>query len=266
MLRIGKKYKLGGIVLLSINLVSPIVVAEGKIGVGIGLAPDYEGSDDSEAMPALFGRYRWDSGRYVSLGATHEAGRALRLKANLISDAWSPIWRMGPVVQYRAKRDDVDNSRVDDMKDIDAATELGAYIEYTRGPWGASLTYAADVSDEHDGALTELAGWYTVSLSNEMTLKFGASASYADDDYMNTYFGVNSKNVGSSGFSSYDADGGFKDVGLSVTAEYGIDQNWGLQGVISYYRLMNDAKDSPLVDDVGDKNQFSVGLSVTYSF
>ena len=65
------------------------------------MTPDYEGSDDTEALPYLFGRYQWDSGRYVALGGTHEAGRALRLRANLISDAGSQTWELGPVLQYR---------------------------------------------------------------------------------------------------------------------------------------------------------------------
>ena len=261
-----RKFTVGPGLLLAVAFASQTTMAGGKIGIGVGMAPDYEGSEDTEGAPSLFGRYQWDSGRYVALGGTREAGRALRLQANLISDAWSPTWELGPVLQYRMERDDVDNNRVDGMKDIDAATELGAFVGFKSGPWAASLTYATDVSDEHDGAVTELAGSYRLAMSDEFALKFGASVSYADSDYMETYFGVNSKNVGTSGFSNYSADSGIKDYGLSVSAEYALNQNWGLQGGVNYYRLMNDAKDSPLVDDVGDRNQLSASLAVTYTF
>ena len=37
--------------------------AGGFVGAGVGLTPDYEGSDDYEAVHALFGRYTWESGR-----------------------------------------------------------------------------------------------------------------------------------------------------------------------------------------------------------
>jgi outer membrane protein len=252
--------------MLTAVLASPAAYAGGQIGIGAAMSPDYEGSDDREATLNLFGNYKWDSGRYVALGGTHEAGRALRVKANLISDAWSPTWEMGPVLQYRMERDDVDNDSVDRMKDVDAATELGAFVGFRSGPWAASLTYATDVSDEHDGAVTELAGSYRLAVNNEFSLTFGASMSYADGDYMDTYFGVNSRNVGSSNLSNYDAESGIKDYGLSVTAEYGLDENWGLLGGVKYYRLMNDAEDSPLVNDLGDRDQISASLAVTYTF
>lgn len=255
-----------GIGILAGAFASPAANAGGQIGIGAAMLPDYEGSDDREATLTLFGSYKWDSGRYVALGGTNEAGRALRVKANLVSDAWSPTWELGPVLQYRMERDDVDNDRVDRMKDVDAATELGAFVGFRSGPWAASLTYATDVSDEHDGAVTELAGSYKLAVNNALSLIFGASMSYADGDYMNAYFGVNSKNVGTSNFSNYDADSGIKDYGLSVTAEYGLDQNWGLVGGIKYYRLTNDAEDSPLVNDVGDPDQISASLAVTYTF
>jgi len=255
-----------GLTLLAAVMVSSPVMAGGNIGLGVSMAPDYEGSDESEGGPVLFGRYDWDSGRYVALGGTNEAGRAMRVRANLISNDMSPTWELGPVLQYRMERDDVDNNRVDNMKDIDAATELGAYIGFKSGPWAATLTYATDVSDEHDGAVTELAGSYALGISSELTLRFGASISYADSDYMDTYFGVNAKNVGTSNLPSYNADSGMKDAGLKVTADYKLNQNWGLQGGLAYYRLLNDAEDSPLVDDVGDSSQLSASVAVTYTF
>ena len=71
----------------------------------------------------------------MALGGTQEAGKALRLRANLISDE---MWELGPVLQYRMERDDVDDNQVDRMKDIDAATELGAFVGFKSGPWSAS--------------------------------------------------------------------------------------------------------------------------------
>ena len=160
----------------------------------------------------------------------------------------------------------MDNNQVDRMEDVDAATELGAFVGFRSGPWAASLTFAKDATDEHDGEVTELAGSYKLPMNDNLALTFGASVSYADSDYMDTYFGVNAKNVGTSGFSNYSADSGIKDYGLSVTAEYALNQDWGLQGGIKYYRLTNDAEDSPLVDDVGDHNQLSASMAVTYVF
>ena len=259
-----RKFTVGSsLVLLTAALASQSAMSGGNIGLGVGMAPDYEGSDDSEAAPVLFGRYNWDSGRYVALGGTQEAGKALRLRANLISDE---MWELGPVLQYRMERDDVDDNQVDRMKDIDAATELGAFVGFKSGPWSASLTYATDVSDEHDGSVADLAGSYQLPINDQFSLIFGASVSYADSDYMDTYFGVNANNRGTSTLSSYSADGGLKDVGLSLTAKYHLNKSWGLQGGLTYYRMLNDAEDSPLVDDVGDRNQLNASMAVIYAF
>ena len=261
-----RKFTIGSSLLLAAALAAPSAMATGKIGVGVGMSPDYEGSDTNEAGPILFGNYHWDSGRYVALAGTHEAGNAARLKANLISDSMSQTWELGPVLQYRMERDDVDNNRVDRMEKIDGATEIGAFVGFKSGPWAASLTFAKDASDEHDGEVTELAGSYRLPMNDNFALTFGASASYADSDYMDTYFGVNADNLGSSNLPLYSADSGWKDVGLRVAADYKLNQNWGLQGTVKYFRLMNDAKDSPLVDDVGDRNELSAGIAVTYTF
>jgi len=81
---------------------------------------------------------------------------------------------------------------------------------------------------------------------------------------MDTYFGVNSGNRGSSTLPFYEAEGGFKDVGFNLVVDYTPWEHWGIMGLLSYSALLNDAKDSPLVDDVGDDKQMMFGLMGTY--
>lgn len=240
--------------------------AGGFLGAGVGFGPDYEGSDDNEARPALFARYTWESGRFVNLGGSNSAGGAMSLRANLIAESMSPVWQFGPVLQYRPERDDVDNSRVDRLRKVDDAFELGVFGGFASGPWSAGLTFAADVSDEHDGYTVTLNGAYTSRVSNALTLTFGAAATYADSDYMDTYFSIDADNAARSGLSLYDAGSGMKDAGLALRADYRLGGSWGLRGSLSYFRLFGDAEDSPVVNDEGDQNQVGAALAVTYSF
>ena len=53
--------------------------AGGFIGLAVGTSPDYEGSDDHETSVAPFGEYRWESGRYISVGGTGNAEHAARI-------------------------------------------------------------------------------------------------------------------------------------------------------------------------------------------
>jgi outer membrane protein len=83
---------------------------------------------------------------------------------------------------------------------------------------------------------------------------------------MEEYFGVDGSDAASSGLPRYDADGGFKDYGLGISANYKFTNTWGLIAGFNYHRMLGDAEDSPLVDDEGDKNQYKVSVAISYSF
>lgn len=238
----------------------------GFVGLGVAYTPDYEGSDEYEAFPIPFGAYHWQSGRYVELGGTAGSEQAVRLKANVIADDMSSAWQFGPLLQYRLKRDDVENTQVDNMKEVDGATEAGAFVGFTAGLWSVNLSFAGDVSDEHDGYLVYLDGSYSLFADNTMHLSLDTHITYADSNYMETYFGVDVKNVGTSGLSNYKASSGIKDAGLALTGSYAFSKTWGIIGNVSYTRMLNDAEDSPLVNDEGTENQLGALVAVSYAF
>jgi outer membrane scaffolding protein for murein synthesis (MipA/OmpV family) len=249
--------KISRILVLSLTLLlaaSPVWAAKGLVGLGAGLAPDYEGSEDYKAIPMFMVNYNYDSGRFVKLMGTN-------LKVNLLADKQYSI---GPVANYRMKRDNVDNNQVDDMDKVDAALELGGFAGVDVNNLLLGLEVLADVSDSHDGATVQATAGYRMKAMPELTFTPGVFLTYASDDYMDTYFSVTNHNKGNSNLSNYSADGGFKDVGLNLVASYTPWEKWGVMGLFSYKMLLNDAKDSPLVDDVGDKNQMTLGLMATY--
>jgi len=251
----------------SVSAVAP--QGRGFIGVGVIAKPDYEGSDETKATAAPFGKYIWASGRYISLGGSGGAETAGRVSMNLIPTDLSPILTFGPLIQYRVKRDDVENNKVDKMKAVDAATELGAFVGLKSGHFSAEVSFAADVSNEHDGQVVYIKTKYELMRNSKFMVNVGVDTSWADSSYMNTYFGVNTNNVGTSGLTSFNADSGFKDVGTKLTGVYFVNQTWALVGNVSYTRLLNDAKDSPLVEGsggVGDKNQVSAVFAIAYMF
>lgn len=227
-----------------------------SVGLGVGMAPDYEGSDDYEAVPLPFAKVSWgNEGHYVLLN-----GNNVRL--NLLTEKW----QLGPVLQFRKKRDSVDNDRVKDMKKVDAVTEGGLFLAYKNGPWSGGIDAVADVSDEHDGYLLTLRGAYTCKSIENWKFTTALSTTYADDDYMETYFQVDATNVGTSGLRFRKADSGIKDVGISFVGDYSLNQNWTVRGLASYTQLLSDAKDSPVVDDEGDEGQAFFGVMGIYHF
>jgi outer membrane protein len=236
----------------------------GVIGLGVGSVPDYEGSDTNKGTIAPFGRYNWASGRYVSLGGTANAEQAARLRMNVLTK--ETAWELGPVLQYRMKRDDVDNNKVDNMKEVDAATEAGAFLGWKADRLSLSTTYVTDVSDQHTGDVWYLNGYYAIPMDTQFKLALGVHMTWASNDYMQTYFGVNNNNAARSGFPVYNANSGFKDSGMSLIGLYKFNRTWGMAAAVNYTRMLNDAEDSPLVKQAGNENQYKAVVAVTYSF
>ena len=253
------QYKVIGsmVVLLTLLLVIPgAFAADVSVGGGIGLAPDYEGSDHYEAVPVPYFNLNYNQGMFVKL-------LGFNLKANLIPEK---TWNIGPVYNYRAARDNVDNNRVDRMRDVSDAHELGAFGGVTIDNWFVSLEFLADLGEAHDGWYSKLKGGYNWIISNSWALSIGASTTYADKDYMQTYFGVTAADAARSGLKQYQADSGIKDVGIDFGLNWMITPNWSAKGLASYTQLVGDADDSSPVVDEGSENQFFGAALVVYTF
>jgi outer membrane protein len=226
------------------------------VGLGIGAAPDYEGSDDYRAVPWLFARVNWESGRYLYFeGAT--------LKANLVS---SPTWRLGPVVRFIGERDNVDDKKVDNLKDVDAAVMVGGFAGFDIDRCSAFIQVVQDVSGSNDGLVATLGVGYTMPIDDRTLVALSGTINYANGEYMSTYFGIDSSDSARSGLKTFNADAGIKDVGVGVLLQYYPWDHVGFRALAKYTRLVDDAEDSPVVDDRGDENQLLGGLMVTYRF
>ncbi len=245
------------VVLLSLLLMIPAAqAAEFSIGGGVGAAPDYEGSDDYEMVPIPAGSARFDNGMYIKL-------LGLNLRANLIP---SDFWRLGPVYNYRPERDNVDNNRVDRMQNVSDANEFGIFGGLEWQNWFLSLELLGDTGNAYEGWYSTLKGGYNWKISNEWILSIGGRTTYADDDYMQTYFGVTPADSARSGLAVYDADESFKDVGLDLGVTWNFASNWGLQGLLSVSELVGDADDNSPVTDQGSEIQFFGGVLVMFKF
>jgi len=244
------------VTLICLSLPASLWAADVTVGAGLAAVPDYEGSEDLTAVPLLMVNAKWEQGYFIKFLGN-------KLRANVMP---SNTWSVGPVLQYRAKRnDDVSNNKVADLRKVDGTLEAGVFGGFNAEGWDASLQWVTDTSDKHDGYLTTFDAGYSfpaLGLNNRV----GISTTYADKDYMDTYFSVDKDNARRSGLDRYKADSGLKDFGINLTTNYAFNESWGLTCLLGYKTLLNDAKDSPIVDDEGNSNQFSAGVMATYRF
>jgi outer membrane protein len=275
-MRIGNPMRLGlGVLMLGFGLTgAAAALAEeaqaeggfnGYLGLGGAVVPDYQGSKDYTPAPFWAGKLGYDE-YYVEL-------RGAQLRANVMPAVLPFGFEFGPALAYRFGRDDVDDHRVDDLRDVDGSFAIGAFAKLFTGDLlqqGDELAFGVEsltgVGKDRDGTTIEFGPSYSFSPWERVRLGFNLSATYASDRYNETYFGIDADNARRSGFSTYQADAGLKDVGFSVNANYQWTEHWGVTGMIGVAQLVGDAADSPIVDDAGSATQGVAALGLSYRF
>jgi outer membrane protein len=237
----------------------------GYLDLGAAAVPDYEGSQDYMPAPVIAGKLGYDE-FYVEV-------QGPKLRANVMPKVLPFGFDFGPSLAYRFGRDDVENNQVDRLRKIDGSVAAGGFAKvYTGGllQEGDELAFEveglAGVGDKRDGTTIHFGPSYGFSPVESLHLGVHVSATWANDRYNETYFGIDASNAARSGLAEYEAQGGIKDVGLSLDATYMWTANWGITGSIGVTQLVGDAADSPIVDDAGSATQGVAALGVVYSF
>lgn len=248
--------------LLGLAAAGPAKALDLTVGLGVAVAPDYLGSDDYAAVPAwnlrLDNLYHPDT--YVRI-----AGPSL--SSNLLPHEHI---RVGVVASYLPDYDDVDDSRVKDLRRPDEALQAGVLLGYDimPGPMQDSVveieaTY--DVLEGNGGLVTPRARWKS-PLTDRLIGEALVQASYATEDYMSNRYGISGRDAARSGLAQFNADDGFRDLTLGANLTWMVTDNWLLTGIAGYTRLLEDAEDSPVVDQRGDQDQFYGGILAGYRF
>jgi outer membrane scaffolding protein for murein synthesis (MipA/OmpV family) len=239
------------------------------IGLGFGIAPQYEGGDVYKFGFVPFGRFSYlEHQQYLEFGP-NPGSRTYQARLNVLP--YEGI-ELGPMLNYRPGRKRVDNQAVRRLPNIDNGAEAGGFVRYwlpldlERQRIGVDFSGAADFTNAYDGWWLQPGVTYKAAISESVSFTGRAYADYADKDYMQTYFGINANQSARSGLRERDADAGFKDVGLTLGINWQFAKHWftGVSG--TYERMIYDAASSPVTRDAGNKNQGSGGVYVGYKF
>jgi len=231
------------------------------LGGGAIYKPDYDGSDDYEVrgLPMIGINYR-DIIVLRGLSLTFDA---FELTDTKLADSLS----FGPIVQFDSGREADDNPILRNLGDIDQGALAGVFVNYEAGPVELGLTVVQDATNRYEGMIAEIEAGYGVMLTERLRAQFEISATWADDEYTQAYFGITPEQSRASGrLRAYTAEAGVKDAGASMFLHYFLSPHWMVSGRLAYRRLLNDAADSPLVEDEGSQNQASGAVFVSYRF
>ncbi|MEN6437045.1 MAG: MipA/OmpV family protein [Syntrophobacter sp.] len=216
-----------------------------KLGAGLMVGPRYEGSDEYVASPIPYFNVAWRD--IVSLGLGG-------LDVNVLRGS---NYRLGGGLTYNPGRTEKGNSffgtdlyGTDDnlrgLGDIDAALGIRAFGSYMLGPVSFRASITKYTGDQNDGLLLNLGLSLPFHPMNRLTLAPAVNVTWADDNYMQTFFGVTALQSARSGLPIFDAGAGIKDVTAGLNATYTLDQHWFLLTNAGVKLLLNDAGDSPI--------------------
>lgn len=215
-----------------------------ELGGGLSTSPTYEGASDY-----LFSPY--PTVRIIGL----ETGRL-----NIGGDK-SLGWRFGPSFKFRGERKQSDDQALLGTNDVDSSLEVGLSVGYEWQYMGAFVRSRYGVTG-HNGFVGEAGIDAIVRPDDKTRITVGPRLSFADEQYMNTYFSVPSSAVS---LSQYDADGGIKSVGAEITFRHDFNPHWAFEANAQYDRLIKDAARSPIVEE-GSRNQFSARIGIVRKF
>lgn len=225
----------------------------GTIGAGVMVTPDYLGSDDykSRALPDLnikygdFASLNWRDGLSINLYQT-------------------PDWTLSPVIGYHIGRDNTGD--LSQFEKVNAGITGGIKLAYQPGVWRYTLKAETPLTGGVDGhRVTLRAGWHD-QIAPDWYAGFGPSLAYSSKEWTRDMFGVSARDAARSGLSRYQADQGYWRLGLSGSITYRFAPGWSVTGLAGITHLSGDAKDSPIVSQVGNATQTLTGVVLNYHF
>ena len=206
------------------------------IGGGAIVKPDYEGSDEFSVSPVP-----WVSATYNGWLKVDPTGLTVE------------VYEKGPFslstkIGYEGGREEDDSDALRGLGDVDggAAFEGRAAFEYGPAEIYASVEKTAGGSD---GLLGVAGIELTHAFAPALILGVGASATFADENHMEAYFGVDAAQAVRSGYAPYQAEAGLKRVDLTASLTVGLNEHWFVRGKGGVGLLVGDAADSPIVKE-----------------
>jgi outer membrane scaffolding protein for murein synthesis (MipA/OmpV family) len=245
------------------------------VGVGVASLPDYEGASSNSWIPAAVAVGTFKGYDFFTRGT--------QLYVDLLPDAPGPgmKYELGVIGGARFDRTNrVDNDQVAALGKIDTAIEVGGFVGVSRT---GLITSDYDTLTARVGVVQDVSGTYrsyvvtpqinyTTPLSYTTLVSLGASADYVGKGYGRTYFNITPTQSLASGLRAYDdaAEAGWRRFNLSAFAVQSLSgdlrRGWGLGAGVLYGKMLGRYKRSPIVQDIGDADQWSVAAGVTYTF
>ncbi|KVN41152.1 MipA/OmpV family protein [Burkholderia ubonensis] len=245
------KYIQTAILLSASAVLAASAHAAGALGLGLNVAPKYEGGSDYRVVPLPLVNYKKG---YLFVNDL-SAGVRFPLGAGFST---------GLLAAVAFGRDEDDSSRLAGTDDIATTALLGGFVDWQHGGWSASVKILQATHSGY-GLVVRAGGAYTAMLSPKDVVRFGIGATWGNNGHLSTYFGVtDAEAMRSNGnLKPYSISSGFKSVDANVAWIHHFNRQWSTVAIVGVKSLVGDAADSPIVEK---RTSVLSTVGVTYKF
>jgi outer membrane protein len=226
-----------------------------RVGLGAQLVPSFPGSDSLSVRPLVdIARARGDE-PFEFEAPDESFGFALFSKNG---------FAIGPAVNLEGKRtaDDVGA----DLPKVDFSVEAGAFAQYELSESFRVRMEVRKGLTGHKGVIGNIGADFVARDKDEWLFSVGPRLTFADKKHHRAYFSVAPEDSLASGLPAYSAGGGIQSAGATAGFLRQLSERWGIYSYAKYDRLVGDAAESPIVRQLGSRDQLSGGLALTYTF
>lgn len=226
------------------------------IGAGVQAAPQFPGADDLAISPMpIVGLRR--AGRPVPREAPDEG-----FGFGLLSDEGA--FNIGPALNIQGRRREEDVGAA--VGNVGWTIEVGGFVEaFPVENFRLRAEVRQGISG-HRGLVGDLGADIFARGRGDTLFSIGPRVRWADDDYMDAYYGVLPAVAATTGLAAFDPGSGIHAIGGAAGLRLDVGGGFAIQAHARYDRLMNDAADSPIVATFGSRDQFGGGIGLSYSF
>lgn len=227
----------------------------GSIGVLALGAPAYPGANNEHGYIYPFGNVIYKNEWFFRTDSI--PGASIRgLGAYLYhQNGWELTLSLAPSLEEREASDD---PRFHNLGDV-GPTVRGAFAaSYQHDWWKISTAITRDLSEsKKEGVTGGMDFTATYNYSPSLSFRAGPGFTYANAEYMRTFYGVSNAQSQASGLPVYNADGGVSNVHIGAGVNYHFGGKWDLGTFVTQSRLTGDAANSPIIET---RNQTNVGI------
>ena len=226
-----------------------------RVGLGAQLRPTFIGADDTAIGPLVDLDFARGTTEFAFEAPDYSFG---------IPVVSSGGFSFGPAANIASKRKESDVGAP--VGKVSTTFEAGAFASY-------SLTNSIHLRSEvlkglggHEGVVGTVGADQIWRDGDRYVFSVGPRVLISNARYQRAYFGVTPAAALASGLPAYEPDGGLHAVAVASGLSYQFNNRFGTFGFARYERLVGDAAKSPIVRELGSRNQLSGGIGLSYTF